>query len=63
MKQKKKSSAEWILEFAGQKKSFYVVSIILSVLSVLEPGENNHFEPGENNHFRPAQNSQRTLYY
>lgn len=35
MKQKKKSSAEWILEFAGQKKSFYVVSIILSVLSVL----------------------------
>lgn len=34
-KQRKKSSFEWILEFAGQKKSYYVISVVLSVLSVL----------------------------
>ncbi|MEE3488909.1 MAG: ABC transporter ATP-binding protein [Bulleidia sp.] len=35
MKEKKKSSFQWILEFAGEKKSYYVISVILSVLSVL----------------------------
>lgn len=35
MKEKKKSSFQWILEFAGEKRSYYVISVLLSVLSVL----------------------------
>ena len=35
MKEKKRSAAGWILEWAGQKRSAYVWSVVLAVLNVV----------------------------
>ena len=35
MKEKKKSAASWILEWAGQKRSDYVWSVVLAVGNVI----------------------------
>ena len=35
MKEKKKSAASWILEWAGQKRSAYVWSVVLAVGNVI----------------------------
>ena len=33
-KQKEKSAVQWILEWAGRRKSFYIISVALAVLNV-----------------------------
>ena len=35
MKEKKRSAGSWILEWAGQKRSAYVWSVVLAVLNVV----------------------------
>ena len=34
-KERKRSTLSWIMEFAGSKKSSYVSSVLLAILSVL----------------------------
>ena len=35
MKEKKKSTLNWILEWAGQKRGAYIWSVLLAIISVI----------------------------
>ena len=33
-KEKPRSTVSWVVEFAGSKKSYYIASVVLAILSV-----------------------------